>query len=476
MKTKSLIFFLVLVCYNLLTAQIKVASVIGDNMVLQRNSEVKIWGKATANQKLILTSDWNQAKITTLADEKGNWTAKLKTTEAGGPYRITIASVKEKLTIRNILLGEVWLCSGQSNMEMQMAMYADQPVNGANDELLNATHDDIRFFTVGRNSDPTPQDTCNGKWSVATAESVATFSAVGYFYAKQLQQRLHVPVGMICSAWGGSRIEAWMSKDVVSQFGEAYSQTTKTDTKPQNKAAHLLNGMIEPLVNFTIKGVIWYQGESNISNYKDYANLQAAMVKDWRSRFGRGDFPFYYVQIAPFWYYKNSAEVASALQRDEQLKAMDLIPNSGMACTLDIGEEKYIHPAEKQTVGKRLALWALAETYKLKGFAYKSPTFKSIQVKDSIAYLSFNDAPHGLSSFGKRVDCFEIAGTDSVFYSAHLEIKNQQALISSPNVKSPLAVRYAFCNFPKTEGYLYNTFGLPVPSFRTDNWDVKYKR
>ncbi|MEI7677498.1 MAG: sialate O-acetylesterase, partial [Bacteroidales bacterium] len=265
MKTKSVIFFLVLLCYNLLVAQIKVSSVIGDNMVLQRNSEVKIWGKANVSQKLIISSSWNKSKVSVTSDGKGTWTAKLKTTEAGGPYTITIASEKEKVTIKNILLGEVWLCSGQSNMEMQMAMYADQPVNGANDELLNATHDDIRLFTVGRNSEPTSQDTCNGKWSVATAENVAVFSAVGYFYAKQLQQRLKVPVGIICSSWGGSRIEAWMSKDVVSQFREAFSQSTKPETKPQNKAAHLFNGMIAPLLNFTIKGVIWYQGESNIS-------------------------------------------------------------------------------------------------------------------------------------------------------------------------------------------------------------------
>ena len=264
-----------------------------------------------------------------------------------------------------------------------------------------------------------------------------------------------------------------MSNEVVSQFVEPYRQTTKPDTKPQNRAAQLFNGMIAPLLNYTIKGAIWYQGESNIGNYKDYAALQGGMVKDWRSRFGVGEFPFYYVQIAPFWYYKNTPELYSALQRDEQLKAMSIIPNSGMVCTLDIGDEKCIHPAEKQTVGKRLALWALAETYNLKGFSFKSPTYKSMSVKDSVAIISFSDAPHGLTTFGKRVDCFEIAGSDSVFYPARIEIKNQQALISSPKIKSPMAVRYAFCNFPKTEGYLYNTAGLPVPSFRSDSWPIK---
>ena len=473
MKPRFLILFLFVVSNSFLSAQIKLASVFGDNMVLQRNSEVKIWGKASAGQKLTVTPAWSKMKVSVTTDEKGNWTAKLKTIEAGGPYTITIASGKQKVTIKNILLGEVWLCSGQSNMEMQMALYADQPVNGANDELLNAIHDDIRLFTVTRNSQPTTQDTCSGKWQVATAESVAVFSAVGYFYAKQLQQRLHVPVGIICSSWGGSRIEAWMSKEVVSQFGEAYQQTTKPNINQQNKAAHLFNGMIAPLLNLTIKGVIWYQGESNINNYKDYVALQAAMVKDWRSRFGIGEFPFYYVQIAPFWYYKNTPELYSAFQRDEQLKAMSVIPNSGMVCTLDIGDEKCIHPAEKQTVGKRLALWALAETYNFKGFSYKSPTFNSMTVKDSVAIISFNDAPTGITSFGKSVDCFQISGTDSIFYPAKLEIKNKQALLKSLKVKSPVAVRYAFCNFPKTEGYLYNTAGFPALSFRTDNWNNK---
>ena len=473
MKTKTLILLAFLFSFGLISAQIKVSSLLCDNMVLQRNAEVKIWGKANAGQKLTVISSWNKSSVSTTSDEKGNWITKIKTTDAGGPYTISIISGNEKVIIKNILLGEVWLCSGQSNMEMQMALYADQPINGANDELLNATHDDIRLFTVARNAQPTPQDSCSGKWEMATAEKVANFSAVGYFYAKQLQQRLKVPIGMICSSWGGTRIEAWMSKEVISNFTEPYRQSTKPDTKPQNTAAQLFNGMVAPLLNYTIKGAIWYQGESNIGNYKDYAALQAGMVKDWRTRFGLGDFPFYYVQIAPFWYYKNSPEIASALQRDEQLKAMSLIPNSGMVCTLDIGDEKCIHPAEKQTVGKRLALWAFAETYKLNGFAYKSPTYKTMTVKDSVAIISFNDAPGGLSTFGKNVDCFEIAGSDSLFYPAKLKIDQKQAIVSSPKVKIPVAVRYAFCNFPKTAGYLYNTSGLPVPSFRTDNWNAK---
>ena len=471
MKTKLLVIFLFGISYNFISGQIKVANILGDNMVLQRNSEVKIWGKAKAGQKLIVASEWNKMKVTATSDVNGNWIAKLKTTEAGGPYIISITSGKEKITLRNILLGEVWLCSGQSNMEMPMAEYADQPVNGANDELVNAIHNDIRLFTVCRNPQSTIQDTCNGEWTEANAENVAIFSAVGYFFAKQLQQRLNVPVGMICSSWGGTSIEAWMSEEVVSKFGEAYKHATKPEIKLQNKASYLFNGMIAPLLNYTIKGAIWYQGESNIRNYKDYANLQTAMVKDWRMHFRVGEFPFYYVQIAPFGYYNNSTKTSSALLRDEQLKAMTLIPNSGMVCTIDVGEEYCIHPAEKQTVGKRLSYWALAETYMLKGFSYKSPTFNAMTVRDSVATISFNDAPTGLTSFGKSVDCFQIAGNDSIFYPAKAIIKDKKVEIKSSSVKSPVAVRYAFSNFPVTEGYIYNTAGIPIPSFRTDNWN-----
>jgi len=469
MRNKILFLSFLLFAYLVGQSQIKVASVLGDNMVLQRNSEVKIWGSGKPGEKLVIKAGWTLTPAVALCNEKGDWLVKMKTSEAGGPYTILIASLKEKLVLRNIMLGEVWLCSGQSNMEMPMAGFNDSPINGANDLLLDADNDNIRLYKVARAVSSVPVDTCSGQWSVASAETATGFSAVGYLYARLLQQKLKVPVGVICSSWGGSAIEAWMSHENIVPFAEAYKRTTQEKSAIHQRASNIYNGMIAPLLNYVIKGAIWYQGESNIGNYKEYAALQAGMVANWRNDFGLGDFPFYFVQIAPYWY-NNSKAINSALQRDEQLKSVALIPHSGMACTIDVGEEKNIHPAEKLTVARRLALWAFAESYGIKGVQYKSPTFANMAVKDTIAVLSFENAAMGLSTFGKDVSCFEIAGSDSIFYPAQLAIKAKQANVWSPKVKSPVAVRYAFSNFPVTNGFLYNTSGLPVPSFRTDNW------
>ncbi|OIP84152.1 MAG: hypothetical protein AUK44_03515 [Porphyromonadaceae bacterium CG2_30_38_12] len=469
MRSKILIISLILSFGFALQAKIKVASLLTDNMVLQRNSEVKLWGKSDPNQKLIIALGWNKEKLNVIANDKGEWLVKVKTADAGGPYAIQISSGAEKVLLQNVLLGEVWLCSGQSNMQITISGYADQPVKGSTDALLTAANKNIRFFTVERAAVALPQDTCKGSWETANAETVAKFSAVGYFFARILQQSLNVPVGIINSSWGGSRIEAWMKNDVISGFAEAYKQTTTEKMSPHQRACMLYNGMIAPLVNYNIKGAIWYQGESNIINYYDYPALQAAMVKSWRSDFGVGDFAFYSVEIAPY-SYGNSKAIHAALQRESQYNSMTSIPNSGMATTVDIGEEKCIHPAEKITVSKRLALWALSETYNQKGLPYKAPTYKSMQVKDSVAIITFDNAPNGLTNFGKTVAGFEVAGQDSIFYPANLTISRKQARVFSPNVKTPVAVRYNFCNYAPSSGFLYNTAGLPVIPFRTDNW------
>jgi sialate O-acetylesterase len=468
MKTRTFALFIFLVSFAATQAKIKVASVLGDNMVLQRNTEVKLWGKADPNQKLSIVADWIKAKINVACNEQGDWLIKLKTTEAGGPYAITIASANEKMILKNILLGEVWLCSGQSNMEMPLIGFPGQPVNGSNDFLLNADNDNIRLFTVKRNPCDTPQDTCTGKWQAASSESVASFSAVGYLYAKILQQKLKVPVGIINSSWSGTRIQPWMSKETIAKFPVSLAQIASKDTPAHQKASATYNGMIAPIHNFAIKGAIWYQGEGNIGS-KEYPALMEAMVANWRKDFGVGQFPFYFVQIAPYWY-NNSKGINSAIQRDEQLKASLLIPNCGMISTMDMGEEKCIHPAEKELVAKRLAYWAFAETYGFKGLSYKTPYLSNFSLKDTLAILKFQNAPNGFSTFGKEVQSFEIAGQDSVFYPAEYKISSSQIQVWSQKVKVPVAVRYGFCNFPKTSGYLYNTAGLPVPSFRTDNW------
>jgi len=464
MKTKSLFISLFLSITLLLHAQLKIASVLDNNMVLQRNTEVKIWGTSNPNSKLTISVDWNKSKkINTVSNDKGQWLVKVKTTEAGGPYQIHVSDSKQSITLNNILLGEVWLCSGQSNMEMPMIGFNDSPINGSNDILMDAENNNIRLFTVKKAAFSTPQDTCSGNWTMATAENAGKFSAVGYLFARQLQRKLNVPVGMICSSWGGSRIESWIKKDYMSNSPELQKLTVN------NKTALLYNGMIHPIKNFVIKGAIWYQGEANRSDFQYYAGLMGGLVENWRNAFDVNQFPFYFVQIAPF-RYNNSKDILSGKFCDEQLKASLAIPNCGMVSTIDLGEEKNIHPAEKTVVAKRLVCWAISETYGIKGITYKPPYFKTAVVKDSTMLVSFENAALGLSSYGKELTNFEVAGEDKIFYPAKAGITSKQVKVFATEVKKPIAVRYSFCNFPQGNGFLYNSSGLPVLSFRSDDW------
>jgi len=469
MNSKIIILGIFLISAFSLSAKIKVASVLGDNMVLQRNTEVKIWGTADPNQKLTITTSWNKTKLSTTANDKGEWLVKAKTTEAGGPFTITFAAGKEKVQLQNILLGEVWLCSGQSNMQMSLLGYNDQPINGSNETILEANNCQLRLFTVKLSAQSSPQDTCVGKWEISSPKTAGNFSAVGYYFASKLQKVLKVPVGVINSSWGGSRIEAWIDAETMQKFPESLASTTKEKTPQHHRAANLYNAMIYPLKNLSIKGAIWYQGESNRGEYQYYAGLQKAMVAKWKSDFELKELPFYFVQIAPFWY-NNSKDILSGKFYDEQLKSSLEIPNAGMVTTVDVGEEFCIHPAEKEILGQRLSYWALSETYKMEGIAYKNPIYKSVAVKDSALVLSFDNLVNGLTSYGKELTNFEIAGDDKVFYPAVAKIKSKQLTLTAPEVKKPVAAHYAYINYPSGKGFLYNTAGLPVLPFRTDNW------
>lgn len=470
MRTKSFLLIISILCISSLAAKIKIASVLGDNMVLQRNSEVKIWGTADASQKITVLADWNKQKVSTTANEKGEWIIKVVTTEAGGPYSIQILSGKEKIKISNVLLGEVWLCSGQSNMEMPVQGFNDQPINGSNETLVDAANNNIRLFTVERAYNSTPQDSCRGKWEIAGAASVSKFSATGYYFGARLYKSLNIPVGLICSSWGGSRIEAWIDGENMKKNPESLQITTKEKTPNHHRASNLYNGMIHPLRNFVIKGAIWYQGEANRGEYQYYAALTKTMVENWKTVFGLDKLPFYFVQIAPYWY-NNQKDILSGKFYDEQYKASQIVPNAGMAATVDLGDEYCIHPAEKKTVGERLSYCALAETYGIKGIAYKNPNYKSIAIKDSSAVITFDNIAIGLTSFGKEITNVEIAGDDKQFYPAKAVIKSKQLIVTAPEVKKPVAVRYCYRNYMPGKGFIYNTAGLPVLPFRTDNWE-----
>jgi Domain of unknown function (DUF303). len=286
---------------------------------------------------------------------------------------------------------------------------------------------------------------------------------------------LDVPVGLICCSYSGSNAEAWMSSGMLKDFPEIKIPQKSDSIKEPNRTPILLfNGMLNPIIGYSIKGCIWYQGESNYDRPDQYEKLFPTMVKEWRTLWGQGDFPFYYAQIAPYNYvqlppYRKGGKYNSAFLRDAQRKSMDKIPNSAMAVLLDIGEENNIHPANKEVGGKRLAYLALAKTYGIKGFGYASPSYESLTVKDSVATVTFQNIPNGLTSFDKRLSNFEVAGADKKFYPANAVLGRKSVSVSSPMVKKPVAVRYAFKDF--VVGDLFGTEGLPASSFRTDDWD-----
>lgn len=460
-------------CTTIIYAKVSLPAIISSNMVLQRDAKVTLWGWADAGERLIIRTSWLKEPLRVTADNSGNWKVTLQTNDSRQPQSIWINTNKEKISLDNILFGEVWLCSGQSNMEIPINGYLGQPVYGAQEAITNAMNDDIRFFTVNDQASVSPENKLGSYkgWQQANPESVKDFSAVAYFFGNHLQKVLGVPVGLIHSSWGGSLIEAWMSKEALGAIEKF--DLKDVDLKRGNRFPTVLfNAMINPLIPYTIKGAIWYQGEANISEPKLYKLLFPAMVSDWRARWGIGDFPFYYVQIAPFAYSKQNRiddPDNAAFLREVQLQCLDIIPNSGMAVTLDIGTEHIIHPPNKKDVADRLLYNALNKTYGYKAIDYSGPTFDSIHVKEDGIYITFNHAEKGLYAFGK-LDGFEIAGEDRVFYPAAASIyRGNQVFVKSDMVNKPIAVRYAWRSW--AVGTLFNTYLLPASSFRSDTWD-----
>lgn len=448
-------------------AQVTLPSIFSDNMVLQQKSTVQIWGTASGDNQVKLTTSWNKRSYKATAGPDGKWRLLIETPLAGGPFTLTIQQ-KNKIVLNNILIGEVWLCSGQSNMDMPVKGYLNSPVLGANDLLMNARNPQIRLFRIGKHTSAVPVSDVKGNWTEADISSVNEFSAVGYQFAKYLQNHLGVPIGIIQSTWGGSPIEAWMDKAALDEG----LITGLAGNKAISKAVHqtpsnLFNGMIAPIVGFGIKGVLWYQGEQNRHNYASYSTLQPAMVNSWRKHWGMGNWPFYYVQIAPMHYAESQSSMIPRL-REVQLQAMDIIPQSGMVVSIDAGQERNIHPADKTIISKRLVYWALANVYQKSGIAFRGPEYESMKISADTVELQFKNAPFGLSTFGKKLTQFELSGADRKFYPADAMIKGRKVIVISKYVKEPVALRYAFKDW--AVGELYNTAGIPVSSFRTDNW------
>lgn len=454
-------------------AEVKLPAIVSSNMVLQRNATVILWGWADAKEGITIDASWLDEPIKLKADKKGNWRVEVKTTNSKEPQTITIKSAASLISMENILFGEVWLCSGQSNMQQSIQGYAGQPTFGSAMAIANANNPNLRLFTVDRVGSKTPEKDVEKytPWQQASPENVAGFSAVAYFFGQQLQEILDVPVGMIHTSWGGSSVQAWISKEVISAYQEVDLDRVDISKRTNRIPTALYNAMINPLIHYTIKGALWYQGESNRNEPEKYKKLFPAMVKDWRTRWGIGDFPFYYVQIAPYWYNNDAFSSAenSAFIREAQLQCMELIPNSGIAIIMDIGDKFCIHPPKKKEVADRLLFNALNQTYGFENVDGKSPVYESLEIKDGEILLSFRNAETGLYVF-KELSGFEIAGEDKVFYPATATIvERKNVLVKSEKVSTPVAVRYAWRNWAK--GTLYDTNLLPASSFRSDDWD-----
>ena len=450
-----------------LYAEVKLPAIFCDNMVLQQQTEAAIWGTASNNATVKITTSWNKKNYTARAGSDGKWKIRVATPVAGGPYELTISEGKT-IRLTNVMIGEVWVCSGQSNMEMALKGYMSQPVLGSNETIATSSNPAIRLFTVKKASSLQPLDDVTGTWKTCEPENVSEFSATAYYFGLMLNRALKVPVGLINTSWGGTRIEPWMSEAGLKKF-----DFVKLPDKNQQGTINvqtptvLFNAMINPLAGYGIRGAIWYQGESNRNEAGQYEKLLPGMVENWRSVWGVGEFPFYYVQIAPYDY--GTSGLSSAYLREAQLKASSAIPNIGMACIMDIGEKDCIHPANKKAGGDRLAYLALANAYGKTGFASSGPVFKEMTVAGPVVKLTFNNAANGLTSYGKELACFEVAGANKRFFPAKAFITGGGITLFCPSVAEPVAVRYAFKDF--IVGDLFNTEGLPASSFRTDTWE-----
>lgn len=453
-----------------ISAKVVLPKIFASGMVMQQQTDANLWGEAKADATVKIATSWNKKTVSVKAGNDGKWAAKIQTPAAGGPYYITFND-GEKTVIDNILVGELWICSGQSNMEMPMKGFKNQPVENAVEDILHSGDSKMRLFTVKRTSLFQPATDVVGEWKEASPEAVRNFSATAYYFGRELRRMLNVPVGLIVTSWGGSSCEAWMNRDWLKAFPQIELPASQETIKSKNRTATVLyNGMLHPLVGISMRGVIWYQGEENVSRSGYYADLFSRMIKGWREEWKEGDFPFYYCQIAPYDYnIIGWGQYNSAFLREQQAKAEKMNKNVGMACLMDAGLEYGIHPRKKQLAGMRLALLALDKTYGIKGITSETARYKDVEFKGDTAVITFERA--GMWVYGKdglKSDLFEVAGEDRVFHPAKAWIERSKLYVKCDEVKKPVAVRYAFKDW--ADGDLFCD-GLPVSSFRTDNWD-----
>ena len=480
---KFLLTAFVAVAFASAQAKVTLPYVMGNNMILQQQTEARLWGKTTAKEVKVTTS-WDNEVYTAKASKNGDFIVKVKTPKASyTPLSITFDD-GDRLTLSNVLAGEVWVCAGQSNMEMPVKGFGNCPVEGYNDAVVTANEYKgvhyVKIPSVMRvepqwNSEPT-------EWKEVSPQTVGEASATGYFFAQVLNKTLDVPIGLIMANKGGTRVESWLTKENLKKYTKEPTDSAGIVAfKPEwdyHRAMLWGNGTFNPILNYTVRGIIYYQGCSNVGDPGDqYSERMKILVDQWRGQFGLGEIPFYFVEIAPYHYDNVNADNGARL-REQQYKAAQIIPNSGLVCTNDLVypyEPAQIHPAQKKPVGQRLAYLALNKTYGLTAVGCISPSFKDMRVTGDIVDIHLANDLGAISRF-EDIQGFELAGEDRVFHPAKAEhfwqpgggYWDETIRLSSPEVKKPVAIRYCFKNFQI--GNLKNAAGLPLFPFRTDNW------
>ena len=459
------------------SAKVRPSSMIGDNMVLQQKAHARIFGEADPGSTVVVTPSWNNMPYTTTTDRTGKWCLAIDTPEGSFDKHSITISDGEPLTVSNVLVGEVWLASGQSNMQMPLKGFPGCCTEGGYDEIASARDeaDKIRFFTVPLTQSYTPVDTVNASWAVPSPETAPEFSALAWHLAKRMSDVLNVPVGIVSAAYGGAKVESWTPKELLETYPDV-----SLDPKDIEPMVHYLrpmlmyNAMFVPVKDYTYKGILWYQGCSNVSTYQTYAERLEAMVKHWRDEIAIGDIPFYCVEIAPYEYGDPSEKGKAPLLREAQRKAVERIPNSGIICTNDLVKpyERFnIHPSDKAAAGKRLCDLVLNKTYDKKQFPIESPRYKSHRFKDGAAWVAIDSPCDGICR-NYDIRGFEIAGPDKIFHPADsvwLHWQTNEMVISSKAVPQPVAVRYGWRDF--LPGNLHAGNYLPLIPFRTDDWE-----
>lgn len=478
MKTQIITLAVILSTVGFETeAKVRPASMITDNMVLQQNANARIYGTADPGSTVTVTPSWDGKAYTTTTDRTGEWSLAVKT-PAGSftPYTITLSD-GEPLTINNVLIGEVWLASGQSNMQMPLKGFPGCCTLEGYDEIASASDEagKVRFFTVPLTQSYTPLDTVAASWTVPSPDTAPEYSALAWHFAKRMSDVLNVPVGIVSAAYGGAKVESWTPRDMLEKYPDV--SLDPKDIEPivhYHRPMLMYNAMFNPIKNYTYNGIIWYQGCSNVATYDTYAERLAAMVKRWRDDIGIGDIPFYAVEIAPYEYGDPTEKGKAPLLREAQWKAVGMIPNSAMISTNDLVEpyERFnIHPADKAAVGKRLCDLALNKTYGKKQFPIESPRYKSHRFMDGAAWVAIDSPSDGICR-NYMIEGFEVAGADRVFHPADsvwLHWQTNEMVVSSKNVPDPVAVRYGWRDF--LPGNLHAGNYLPLIPFRTDDWE-----